>query len=483
MLISRIWQVIIVSLTAGICAAQVQAPATDDFIRVHSSAIALEHVIVIDGTGAPAKTDQTIVISADKIQAIGNAASIEVPSDAQRFDFHGYSALPGLVGMHDHLFYVTTEVNGNYVAHDMAFSFPRLFLANGVTTIRTAGSYEPYTDLEIKRAIDDGKMVGPKINVTGPYLVDARFGQIQIHKLTGPDDAERTVNYWADEGITSFKAYEYITRAELKAAIDAAHKRSLTVAGHLCSIGFREAADMGIDSLEHGLFVDTEFDPAKQPDVCPPHDFPAEVKLEVASEEVRRLIAALVEHHVAITSTLAIIETSLVSAPQSPESALDSLDGRTRKRSQEFRLRKSRAAMDDSKRDEIRNFAEMYRKEMEFEIAFARAGGLLMAGSDAVFLDVIAGFADQREVELLVEAGFTPLEAIKIATLNGAQFLKQSDHIGSLAAGKQADVVLVKGDPSANIHDIENIELVFKDGVGYDSKKLIESVKGEVGTR
>jgi imidazolonepropionase-like amidohydrolase len=465
-----------------------------DLIRVDSPVAALEHVRVIDGTGAAAKPDQTIVISAGKIAVIGDSDSVKVPENAKRIDFAGHTALPGLVGMHDHLFYVTTEVNDNFVVHDMPYSFPRLFLANGVTTIRTTGSYEPYTDLEIKQAIDQGKMIGPKINVTGPYLVDGKFEQIQlhkpngpeqiqVHKLSGPEDAVRTVNYWSDEGMTSFKAYEYISRAELKAAIEATHKRGLTIAGHLCSIGFREAAEMGIDSLEHGLFVDTEFDPAKRPDVCPEDDWPAKVDPEVDSEQIRQTINSLMKHHVAVTSTLPIIEKSLSPPPDVRQVILDSLGADALKSSQEFRLRKSREANDERKREESRRFAEAYHKEMQFEVAFVRAGGLLMAGSDAVLFDVIAGFADQRELELLVEAGFTPLEAIKIATLNGAQFLKQADRIGSLAVGKQADIVLVKGDPSTNIRDIENVDLVFKDGMGYDSRKLIESVKGLVGIR
>jgi hypothetical protein len=126
----------------------------------------------------------------------------------------------------------------------------------------------------------------------------------------------------------------------------------------------------------------------------------------------------------------------------------------------------------------------MFPKEMEFERAFVKAGGHLMAGLDPTGIGgIIAGFGDQRELELLVETGFTPLEAIKIATLNGAQFLGEADHIGSLATGKQADIVLVKGDPSTKIADIENVEIVFKDGVGFDSNKLIESVKGQVGVR
>jgi imidazolonepropionase-like amidohydrolase len=471
-------------LFSAMCArAQSSGDQIRDFVRIQAPILSLERVRVIDGTGAQPKPDRTILISGGIITALGTSGSIKIPDGAKRVDFNGYTAIPGLIGMHDHLFYVTTVVNDNFVAHDMPLSFPRLFLANGVTTIRTTGSYEPYTDLEIKRAIEQGKMIGPKIHVTGPYFVDGNFGQIQVHKLSGPQDVERTVNYWADEGVTSFKAYEYISRAELKALIDSAHKRRSTVAGHLCSIGFREAAEMGIDSLEHGLFVDTEFDPAKRPEVCPESDWPARVDLEVDSDGIRQMIETLVRHHVGITSTLAIIEKSLASTSHASPSALDSLNPDALKNSQAYHQRKIREANDENKRAENRRFYDMFRKEMQFETAFTKAGGLLMAGSDAVLLDVIAGFGDQRELELLVEAGFTPLEAIKIATLNGAQFLGEASHIGSLEMGKQADIVVVKGDPSSNIREIEQVEVVFKDGVGYDSRKLIESVKGQVGTR
>ncbi len=120
---------------------------------------------------------------------------------------------------------------------------------------------------------------------------------------------------------------------------------------------------------------------------------------------------------------------------------------------------------------------------MEFERVFAQAGGLLLAGLDPTGIGgVIAGFGDQREVELLVEAGFTPVEAIHIATANGAQYLGDSDRIGTVAAGKQADLVVIKGNPVKNIADIENVEIVFKDGIGYDSARLIESAREAVGS-
>ena len=118
--------------------------------------------------------------------------------------------------------------------------------------------------------------------------------------------------------------------------------------------------------------------------------------------------------------------------------------------------------------------AAAFQKEMEFERAFAKAGGLLLAGLDPTGMGgIVAGFGDQREVELLVEAGFTPLEAIHIATANGAQFLGELDRIGTIAPGKQADLVVIKGNPSKQIEDIENVETVFKDGIGYDSAKLM----------
>lgn len=457
------------------CAAQSQlSPEVKAFVRVDSPVIALEHVRVIDGTGAPARPEQTIVISDGKIAAMGYGGTVKIPDSANRLDFSGYSAIPGLVGMHDHLFYPA----GGGLYHDMPFSFPRLYLAAGVTTIRTTGSVEPYTDLEIKKLINAGKMIGPKMSATGPYLEGQGLPLVQIHALTGADDAVRTVDYWAAEGVGSFKAYNFITRAELKAAIDAAHGHHLKLTGHLCSIGFREAAELGIDDLEHGLTVDTEFFPDKKPDVCPnPREaVAAAVKLDIESEPIRETIRALITHHVALTSTLPVFEQTVSSRPDEPPRVLEMLSEEARKAYQANRARVAQSK--DSP------WPVMFQKEMQFERAFVKAGGLLLAGLDPTGIGgTIAGFGDWREVELLVEAGFTPLEAIKIASLNGAQFLEEQERIGSLAPGKQADIVIVKGDPSTRIQDIENVEVVFKNGVGYDSKKLIDSVKGQVGIR
>jgi hypothetical protein len=392
--------------------------------------------------------------------------------------------LPGLVGMHDHLYYIARP---NYDADwnwepplnspELMFSSPRLYLASGVTTIRTTGSIEPYADLNLKHEIDAGKLIGPHMDVTGPYLEGATGAFIQMHHLSSPEEARQMVNYWADRGVTSFKAYMNITRGELKAAIEAAHKRGIKVTGHLCAVTYSEAADLGIDNLEHGFFVNTQLDPGKQPDVCPPSSGEPTLQAMVpGGPEATALIAKLVKRHVAVTSTLPVFESRVPGRPPLRPQLLDTMTPQAR---QAYLYARDRpAALPPRTTDP----GEMLKRDMELERAFVAAGGLLIAGPDPTGNGgVLPGFGDQREVELLVEAGFSPIEAIQIATLNGATYLGQQARIGSIAVGKNADLVVVKGDPATRIADIENVVVVFKDGVGFDSQKLIDSVKQRYG--
>ena len=453
------------------------------FIKIDAPVVALTRVRVIDGTGSPARDDQTVVLSNGKIESLGPASSVNVPKAAQVLDLPGYTIIPGLVGMHDHLFYPM----GGGIFGEMGFSFPRLYLASGVTTIRTTGSLEPYTDLEIKKKIEHGEIPGPKIHVTGPYLEGAGSWALQMHQLTGPEDTTRVVNYWLDTGVDNFKAYMFITADELSAAVEAAHKRHAKVTGHLCSIGFREAASLGIDDLEHGLVVDTEFFPWKKPGQCPDQPSAMEFisKLDLNHGPVHDMILDLVQHHVSVTSTLPVFEMLVPGRPAIQPRVLDALSPDARAAFLGNKVASSSVAnLQRRYRTDSSPWPATFKKEMDFEYAFAKAGGLLLAGLDPTGMGgVVAGFGDQREVELLVEAGFTPVEAIHIASSNGAQFLEELDRIGTIAPGKQADIVVIKGDPSKKIEDIENVEIVFKDGVGYDSAKLIESVRGVVGAR
>jgi imidazolonepropionase-like amidohydrolase len=456
-----------------------------EFVRVSATRVVLEHVRVIDGTGAPAVEDQNVVIENGKITSIEKGADVSGSAGATAIDLRGYTVMPGIVGMHNHLFYIVRpnltaqrHFDDPVLVPQMTFSAPRLYLAGGVTTMRTTGSVEPYADLNLKKEIDAGKLPGPHIDVTGPYLEGATSYFIQMPHLRNPEDARQLVEYWAGQGVTSFKAYMNITRDELKAAIDAAHKRGIKVTGHLCSVTYKEAAELGIDDLEHGFYVNTQLDPDKKPDTCTETagEYTLE-HMEAGGPEAKDLIDTLVKHHVAVTSTLGVLERDAGGGrPPARQAALDAMTPESR---EDFLvLRQQRAANPAQKLDPTK----LWKNNLALEREFVAAGGLLLAGPDPTGAgDVVPGFGDQREIELLVEAGFSPVEAIKIATLNGATYLGREKETGSLAAGKSADLAVIKGDPSKQISDVENVEIVFKDGVGYDSKKLLESVRGDYG--
>lgn len=433
--------------------------------------IALTNVRVIDGTGAPAREDQTILIEAGVIKAIGNAFDILVPANTQVVDLNDHTAIPGLVGMHEHLFYTT---DGGARDVDSTMSFPRLYLACGVTTIRTAGTLNLDNDVAAKGLIENGAAPGPKIYLTSPYINRPAGQPLGLQKI---NDAVRE---WADKGVTSLKVYTNIDGAELAAVIAAANSRGLKVTGHLCAVGFREAARAGIDNLEHGLIVDTEFYSGKKSDECPKRSdwLPELARLNVGSEPVQQMIRELVKQNVAITSTLPVFETFVGEKFHLDPRMQQALTGDA------YAACLSHITRDKADQRNTRIWEAALKKEMEFEREFFKAGGMLLAGVDPTgWGGTIAGFGDQRGLELLVEAGFTPEEAIRIASANGAQFLGQSERIGTLAVGKHADIVVIRGNPSANIRDIRNVTMVFKDGVGYDSVKLIDSVRGQVGQK
>jgi imidazolonepropionase-like amidohydrolase len=473
--------VILVALLPLSLSSVAQQKAVSPFIKQDAPVLVLEHVRLIDGTGAAPQEDMRIEIAGGKITTVETAQSRRASApNARVLDMTGKTIIPGLVGMHEHFFYPAPQrpTGGVYFYGEAADSAPRLYLAGGVTTARTGGSLDPYTDLELKRAIDAGEMPGPKLDVTGPYLEGAGKFAIQMHPLTGPDDAARLVDYWAAEGVTSFKAYNYLTSEELKAAIDHAHAHGLKITGHLCSVGFREAAALGIDNLEHGLAEDTEFYPGKKPGECPPLDAVEKSleTLDVASPQVQQMISDLVAHHVAITSTLAILETFAANRPpmERERAALKTL---TPEAAKDYLANRAVVAQQSAS-------DKLLLLEMRFEHAFVDAGGLLMAGCDPTgYGGVIPGFGDQRNIELLVEAGFTPVQAIRIASLNGATYMGKAAVIGSIAPGKAADIVVLGGNPAEKIENVEKVELVFKDGVGYDPTALIESVNGLVGLR
>jgi enamidase len=442
--------------------------AVQRYVRTAAPVIALRHVRVIDGTGAAARTDQTILIRDGRIAALGADGSIPIPAGAESLDLTGRSVIPGLVMLHEHLYYPTG--GGTYA--NLSESFSRLYLAGGVTTMRSGGNMNGFGEINLAKAIARGEKPGPAIDATAPYITGPGLALTQLQPVSTPDEARRMVDYWADAGATSFKAYMHVSREVLASAIAAAHARGLKVTGHLCSVTYAEAAALGIDDLEHGFFAATDFVPGKQPDECKQQgQVDLAASLDTSRAEMKALIADLVRRHVAVTSTLTIFETFVPGRPMPP--GVDVLEPSLKA---DYERRHAATAARES------GYTTLYPAARAAEVAFARAGGLLVVGTDPTGGGgVVAGFSNQRALELLVEGGLTPLEAITIGTLNGARYLGRDSEVGTLAVGKQADLVVLGGDPSERIEQVRKVELVFRQGVAYDPQKLIDSVRGKVG--
>ena len=451
-------------------AAPLSAQNFDDFIAIPQGTVALTHAKVIDGTGAPAMTDQTIVIEGDRITAVGPSASVQIPSGARVVDVSGKTVIPGLVGLHNHSYYT----GGNGRAAQLSFSGSRLYLASGVTTIRTTGAQQPYAELNLQREIEAGRVIGPTMFATGPYLTGEQGSQTMT-RLEGPDQARRVVRYWAEEGISWFKAYTWISRAELGAAIEEAHANGVKVTAHLCSVGYREAVALGIDNLEHGLFANSEYDPDKRPDECPPGFRSGYENLDVHGPEVQATFRDMIDNDVAMTSTLVVYEISVADRPPIDERVYDVLAPEIAEEVRAIAVarRAGQGAIDPA----------VFAKAMEYERAFVDAGGLLAAGVDPTGYGAAPpGLGDQRNYELLLEAGFSSSEVVQIMSLNGARVLGIDDEVGSVEVGKVADLVVIDADLEV-VGNLHSTEVVFRHGVGWDSPKLIESIRGIVGVR
>ncbi len=445
--------------------------AVEKYISVQADTIAFIHVKITDGSGGPSRPDQTLVVVKGIITVIGNSPNTRMPAHAKIIDCTGKTIIPGMIMMHEHLFYA--EAAGDYfLGQEMPISFPQLYLAGGVTTMRTAGSIEPQTDLNLKEWIKRGEIAGPDMDVTGPYIERAGFPVPEMLHIHSPEDAAGIVNYWAEFGCTSFKVYRDITLADLVAAIQAAHKRGFKVTAHLCSVTYREAAEAGIDNLEHGFMECSDFDSSRKENICSGNLFHSLVALDVNDKAIERLMQLLIDKKVTLTSTLPVFEpfTGRESIPGGGGDAL---------------LPQVREVVEKVYRDALNrdsSATSLFKKEMAWEKKFVMMGGHLMAGTDPTGDGrVIPGYADRHVLELLTEAGFSFSEAVRICSLNAAVYLGIEKETGTVAVGKKADLVLIGGDPETQISAVRNTEIVFKNGVGFDSKKLFESLRGTVG--
>lgn len=445
-----------------------------DFIEVPDSIAVIKNITLIDGTGSAIKYNQDILLQNKRIAALGNTGELKIPENARIIDATGKTVIPGLIMMHEHLFHAKPFF-GMFKAVHMTNTFPQLYLAGGVTTMRTAGSIEANTDLNIKNLIDQGKRLGPTMDVSTPHIEREGFGEFipQLQSLYGNENIENWLNYWFDKGITSVKVYNNFTKDDLREIIRVSHGRNIKVTGHLCSITYQEAAEMGIDNLEHTFMASTDFVVDKQENECVFGE-QSLAELNESDPKLIELMQLLIDKNVTLTYTPNVFEP-FTDREVIPGGGSDALAP--------YLLEQMQTIYNQSintERDSLDSIA--FKKEMKRVMKFNSMGGKIIVGTDPTGLGkTIAGYSNQRLIELLIETGFTIEEAIKLATLNGAEYLGIENETGTIEVGKEADLILIDGDLSKDISNIRKMEIVFKNGVGYDSKKIFDSVKGRIG--
>jgi imidazolonepropionase-like amidohydrolase len=448
------------------------SPEVKRFIVVDTALVAISNVTLIDGTGNSIKKNQTVIINNKRVQNIGDFKSVKIPKNALIIDGTNKTIIPGLVMLHEHLFYTKFFENW-FNVNQMTFTFPRLYLAGGVTTIRTAGSIEPQSDLNVKKWIIEGKMTGPKMDVTSPFIEREGMDIPSLSFIKSSDEVAKEVDFWADKGVTSFKLYNYVTKEDMRVCVEEAHKRGLKVTGHLCSITYEEASNLGIDNLEHGFMASSDFIVNKEENDCDPFEARESLTNEpVDSAKINALIDLLIKNGTTLTTTPNVFEpyTNRELIPGGGESAI------TPEVLKDVKRIYDRSVNNDSLT------IHRFNKNLIWVKRFYDKGGKLVAGTDPTGAGrTVAGYANQRTIEILYEAGFPLVDVIKICTLNGANYLEQESEIGTIEKGKIADLILIDGHLESNIKNIRNMEIIFKDGVGFDSKKLFDSVKGKVG--
>ena len=446
--------------------------AEPDIGKQETPAVALTGALLIDGTGAAAKPGQTVLVRDGRITDIGPDGAVALPKETKIIPMAGKSLLPGWVMMHEHLYYhmrpppISSDDDEEEIFWRRSitripqiFTYPALYLADGVTTASTAGPEAPWAELKLQERIRKNEQIGPDLFLTIPKLREAR----------GPDDARRRVRFWAGQGASSVKVHARLKKDEMAAAIDEAHKLGLKVTGHLGYATYREAVDIGIDQIEHGFAgVGEDFCEEKQTDQLCPNNEDVMMGLTPDDPRIQALFQHIIDNDVIISSTMAI--QNRVELPARYKALLN-----------ESGLRDYEAFRAAYEADIADIYRPIAKKIAALDAAFWRAGGFLVVGSDASGTGNIAGFANLKSIELLVDAGIPPLEAIKVATHNGAVALDLLDDRGTIEVGKRADMIIVNGDPSVDIRAIYEIETVFKAGVAYNSAAIKRQLVGTIG--
>jgi imidazolonepropionase-like amidohydrolase len=393
---------------------QVEQPAANHIIAIVGATL-------IDGRGGPAIPDAVVIIRAERIAAVGRRAAITIPADAEVFDAKGLTLLPGLIDAHFHI--------------DGDDPLPALYLSHGITSLRDPGQW-----IEAYDAARKAPAPVPRLFLCGPHLDSPPPAYpSDSYIVRDPEETRLAVNRFADDGASAIKVYYRLPLALIRVAIETAHARGIPVTSHLEIVDASDVIRAGIDGVEHATSFGTALLPLRDAEkyrqaVLADNNARREGRYQVWNSinldtpRARALFKLIVDRGTFVSPTLAVFE---------------------------------RQPGDKDTTDvHVHAF-----KQMEAFVRMAKsAGAKVVVGSHSDVPHAKRGWAYQRELELLVEAGLTPMEALVAGTMENARFFRIADRLGSVEPGKLADLVLVEGDPLQNISKMRLVKRVMLNG-------------------
>jgi len=415
----------------------------------HASTLAVVGGTLIDGTGAPAVPDSAVVIHNGRIVAAGPRSKVKIPKHAQIIDAHGKTILPGLWDMH---------------AHFEQVEWGPIYLAAGVTTVRDCGNEFEFITA-VRDAIAQGRGLGPRMLLAG--VVDGTGPlALGVERVDTPEQARMWTDRYHAVGFQQIKIYSSVKLEELKIVADEAHRLGMTVTGHIPEgLNAYQAIEAGQDQINHIHYI-ADIMKAPLPEGATRLErFKAGANIDLDSPEAKKALEFLKEHHTVVDPTMALMEfftATTAKPPASFEPGINKVAPELAEQLTDVAPPTDRSAIGE----------KVYEKELAIVGALHRAGIPVVAGTD----QTVPGYSLHREIELYVQAGFTPMEAIQAATIVPARVMGLEKESGTVEKGKRGDLILINGNPLEDIHATRNVEYVITNGTMFHTAELWQSV-------
>ncbi|MGA8143425.1 MAG: amidohydrolase family protein [Candidatus Acidiferrales bacterium] len=404
---------------------------------------------LIDGTGSAPVPDSAVVIEKGRIVAAGPRSLVKIPHGATKIDARGKTVLPGLWDMH---------------AHFEQVEWGPIYLAAGVTTVRDCGNEFEFITA-VRDAVANGRGLGPRLLLAGIVDGTGRLS-LGVERVDSPEQAKMWTDRYHDAGFLQIKIYSSVPLAELKDVTAEAHRLGMSVTGHIPEgLTAYQGVEAGMDQINHIQYVEEIMHPSLPPNASRLDRLKAAANLEVSSPDALKAIAFLVEHGTVIDPTIALSELYTATSAKPVAAFEPGLAKVAPELAEELSFDAPPTPLSDT-------FAKIFEKDIQVVGALHRAGVPIVAGTD----QAVPGHSLHREIELYVQAGFTPMEAIQAATIVPARAMGIDKEVGTVEAGKRADLVILGANPLDSIHNIRTAEFVITNGTMYNCAELWHSV-------